>query len=415
MAAALRRTQIRLRVPRPSFSTTADAAAPATFPVPEPDPISRAKSAIRSESDPERIASLFLSSVHSPKFYGDRAIYKLSISKLARSHRHDLIERLLEPHLAGSSSTSDANPNPKSEGFHIRIITLYSEAGMIDHAVRAFRRIPDSGLRYTERSLCAILTAFRKNRKHDLLLKTFQSAPEDLQISPGITSHNFVLNALCTNGDVAGARKMLDEMERKGTKPDLVSYNTLLTGYLKKGEESGFDDVLKEMVAKGLAPSVVTYNCRIGELCWKKRTSEAEELLDAMASKGVRPNRGTFNAIIDGFFKEGDVVAAMRVFKRMPRAKKEDGHGGASPNFDTYVLLIRSLVEKGEFLSGLEVFKECLDRKWAPPFKAVKGLVEGLKKEAQFNDAEYVVVKMRKAVKGDAVDAWKKVEGALSV
>ncbi|KAJ6846057.1 pentatricopeptide repeat-containing protein-like, mitochondrial [Iris pallida] len=409
MAAVLRRTQTRLPFPRPSSFSTATAAA-----APESDPISRAKSAIRSESDPERIASLFLSSAHSPKFYGDRAIYKLSVSKLARSRRPDLIERLLEPQLGSGSSGS--NPNPKSEGFHIRIITLYSEAGMLDHAVRAFRRIPDSpGLRHTERSLCAVLSAYLKNRKLEPLLETFRSAPEDLGVSPGITAHNIVLNALCTHGDVAGARKMLDEMEGKEIKPDLVSYNTLLTGYLKKGEESGFDDILKEMVAKGLPPSVVTYNCRIGDLCGKKRSSEAEELLDAMTSKGVRPNRTSFNMIIDGFCKEGDVEAAMRVFKRMPGAKKEDGHDGASPNFDTYVLMIRSLVEKGEFMSGLEVFKECVLRKWAPPFDAVKGLVEGLKKSAQINDAKYVVVKMRKAVRGDAVDAWKKVEGELSV
>ncbi|KAJ6819056.1 putative proline-rich receptor-like protein kinase PERK3 [Iris pallida] len=122
---------------------------------------------------------------------------------------------------------------------------------MVDHAVRAFRRIPDFGLRHSQRSLCALLFVFLKNRKLDLVLETFRSAPEDLQVSPGITAHNIVLNALCHHGDLAGARKMLDEMEGKGMKPDAVSYNILVNGYLRKGDRSGFKGALKEMFHKG--------------------------------------------------------------------------------------------------------------------------------------------------------------------
>lgn len=204
-------------------------------------------------------------------------------------------------------------------------------------------------------------------------------------------------------------------MPQKGVDPNIISYNTVLNGFLKKGDEAGFEEILKEITKKGLSPNVVTYNCRISALCGKGKSFEAEELLDAMVAKDVYPNRLSFKTLIDAFCKEGegDVDSAMRVFKRMQDMKRNDGTG-VSPNFETYVLLLRSLVGKGKFGPGVEVFKECLERKWAPPFEAVKGLVDGLIKNSQLDEAKDVVAKMRKVIKGDAVDAWKKVEGEFA-
>lgn len=409
MAAALKKapkahlSKLMTKPPPPS-STSAAAAANAAS-----DPVARIKSKIRSERDPDRLAAFFQSpaAATSPQFYGDRSIYKLSVKKLARSNRPDLIERILEPQRSDSKF-------PRSEGFLIRIITLYSDAGMIDHAVKTFNSVPDAGLKHSERTLCALLTAFFKNRKFDKLIESFNSVPESINVLPGITAHNILLQGLCEKGDVDAARKVLDEMPQKKIKPDIVSYNALFNAYLKKGDRAGYEDILKEMKEKGLEADVVTFNCRIAGLCASSRSFEAEELLDVMAAKNVRPNRNTFNMIIEGFCKEGNAKKAMKVFERMKSAKKDDD-GTASPNFVTYVALIKSLVENGEFDKGLEVFKECVERKWSPPFGAVRGLVEGLKKESRVKEAKDVVAKMRKVVKGDAMEAWKSIETAISL
>nr|UPT48436.1 pentatricopeptide repeat protein AaPPR75 [Agave angustifolia] len=284
---------------------------------------------------------------------------------------------------------------------------------MVDHAVRAFDSIPAAGLKHTERTLCALLTVFLKNRLFDRLIDSFHGVPESIKIKPGVTAHNILLQGLCEKGDVTAARKLLDEMPQKGVKPDIVSYNAVFNGYLKKWDKVGCEEILKEMNGKGLEANVVTFNCRIAGLCATGRSFEAEELLDVMATKKVKPNRNTFNMVIEGFCKEGNAKKAMRIFKRMKSVKEED-EGSASPNFDTYVMLIKSLVENREFGKGLEVFKECTDRKWSPPFAAVRGLVEGLKKESRVDEAKEVVAKMKKVVKGDAMDAWKNIEAAIS-
>ncbi|XP_018674204.2 small ribosomal subunit protein mS78 (rPPR3a) [Musa acuminata AAA Group] len=406
MAAALRRS---LRIPlfRRRFSALSTAATTATSPTPSSDPISAAKSAIRSESDPDRLVSLFESAAHDPSFYDDRPIYRFSIQKLARHHRPDLIERLLE----GAKSNPDP---PKSEGFLLRLLSLYSEAGMPDHAFRTFEAMPGLGCRRTDRSLCALLSAFLKNDCVDRLQDVFDRAAVEFGIAPGIASYNVLLRALCSIDEVEKARALLDEMPDKGVEPDIICYNTVLEGYLKKGDYSGFDEFLKEFNRKKFSPNVGTFNCRIAALCAQGKSLQAEELLDVMQSKTIQPNRLSFNTLIDGFCKEGNMDSAMKVFERMKGFMRPDDTR-VSPDFKTYTTLLEDLVEKGEFGKGVEICKECLKKKWAPPFETVKGLIDGLVKSSRVNEAKDVISRMGKGIKGDARDAWKKIEESFSL
>lgn len=206
---------------------------------------------------------------------------------------------------------------------------------------------------------------------------------------------------------------MLDEMDKKGVKPDIVSFNTLLNGYLKKGDDR-FQEIIKKISSEGLEPDVVNYNCRISKLCRDLETIKGEELLDVMISKGIQPNLTTFATIINRFCRQGDVNAAVKVFKRMKDMKK-NGREGATPKPDTYVVLIRGLVDKGDFTEALAICRECLTNRFAPPFEVVRGLIDGLLKDSKIDEAKDVVAKMRMAIKGDAVDAWNKFESALSL
>lgn len=230
-----------------------------------------------------------------------------------------------------------------------------------------------------------------------------------------------LLHALVKNSELAAAQKLLDEMANKKLKhrpaPDIISYNTVLAGYSAQDDDEGFNNLLKEINARKLEPNVVTYNCRIQWFAKKGETVKGEELLDVMESKEVAPNYLTYNALVQGYCKEGNVGLAMRVFKRMKVMKRREGRSdlGVSAHSQTYVVLFRSLVEKEKLDDALWICKSCFAMKAAPPFEAVKGLVEGLVKAGRSAEARDVVAKMDLLVKGDAKLAWGKVVGELSL
>ncbi|KAK8259015.1 hypothetical protein V6Z12_D13G028700 [Gossypium hirsutum] len=239
MASIFRNT--KLAIPKAFFSTQAVKQNP---PFPS---FKAAKYAIITEKDPEKLAEIFEQCSHLPTFLRHRPIYHLSIRKLARANRLDLVDRLLETQKLHSQDT----PALKSEGFWIRLIMLYSNAGMVPQALQT-----------------------------------------------------------------------LDDLSRN----------------------------------------------RIGDL------ESAKKVLDKMLSDGY-----------------------------------------VLPCSFAYYSLIRSMVNEGELDMALEMSKEIIKRKWVPPFEAMEGLVKGLVERSRSEEAKQVVEKMKKRLKGDALESWGKIEAALPV
>ncbi|GJM87441.1 hypothetical protein PR202_ga03395 [Eleusine coracana subsp. coracana] len=370
-------------------------------PLKSPAEISRLKSTIRNAATtPTTSPPSFSPASPTPPSSPTAPSSPSPSTGLASAGRRDLVASILS-----SSLTALPSPHP-SEGFLIRLISLYSAAGMPDHSLTTFRLVnPPS-----DRSLSALLSAYHDNRLYDRVVQAFNTLPAELGIKPGVVSHNVLLKSLVAAGDVAAARDVFDEMpDKAGVKPDIVSCNEILKGYLNTGDHAAFDEFLKVITVK---PNVSTYNLRMAALCAKGRSFEAEELLDAMGARGIPPNRTCFNTVIKGLCKEGEVGAAMALFKRMPEVPREQQQQqrGVSPNFQTYIMLLEALVNKGVFGPALEICRECLHNKWAPPFQAVKALVQGLLKSRKAKQAKEVLMAMRKAVKGDAKEQWIKVE-----
>ncbi|PIA26656.1 hypothetical protein AQUCO_09100070v1 [Aquilegia coerulea] len=377
---------------------------PSQSPSPSPSsdttttPYRLAKSSIRKESaDAEKIAEIFLKSSNHPRSYRDRSFFHISVQKLAKLKRFDLVEQILE---------HQRNTNLlKTEGFWIRIIMLYSEAGMLDQAIRTFDQLEQK----SEKSFCALLSACLENRRFDLIHQYFESVPSNTGLSPGIVAHNLVMRAFCAEKSFDSARALLKKMEtHKGLKPDVASYNVLLTAYLRNRQEDKFDELYKDFTKKGLEPNLVTYNARITRLVKNKECVRAKKILDEMISKGVKPNVNSFNTIIEGFCKIADFDSAKAIFDKM---RSEDDF--VSPNSDSYVTLITHLVQEGEFESALDMCKASLEKKWVPPFSSMKGLVNGLVKHSKVNEAKEIVENMKKYLRGSAPDNWAKIEGLL--
>ncbi|CAN6299032.1 unnamed protein product [Urochloa humidicola] len=366
--------------------------------------------AVRAETDPARIHSLVgsaLSSHDHPRLHTSRQLFSLATSRLTRLRRPDLAASLLHQLLASA---------PPSPGLLARALSLFPGP---EDALRAFSSSPPTTR--SDVSLSALLSALLRAGRLDDLKSTFASAESSFGVAPARASHNVLLHALVKNSELAAAQQLLDEMANKKLKhrpaPDIISYNTVLAGYSVLDDEEGFEKILKEINARKLEPNVVTYNCRIRWFAKRGETVKGEELLDVMESKEVAPNYNTYNALVQGYCKEGNVGPAMRVFKRMKVMKRREGRSdlGVSAHSQTYVVLFRSLVEKEKLDDALWICKSCFAMKAAPPFEAVKGLVEGLVKGGRSEEARDVIAKMDLLVKGDAKLAWGKVVGELSL
>ncbi len=275
---------------------------------------------------------------------------------------------------------------------------------MLDHATRTLHLIDSSQL--SEKSLCAILTAHLNNRLFQQVRDLFQTLPSKLNVTPGVASHNLVLKSFIEeNNDVQAALNWVEKMDKLA--PNIASYNILLGAYLKNDDLVGFDGLVKEISKKGLEFNLVSYNYRISRLCKSKECARAKKLLDEMISKDVKPNSASYGAIINGFCKVGDLESAKKVLESM----SSDGY--VSPCSFPYYVLIRNAVREGEFDLALEMCKEIIKRRWIPPFEAMEGLVNGLAKMSRVEEAKEVVEKMKKRLKGPAVDSWGKIEAAL--
>ncbi|XP_078162123.1 small ribosomal subunit protein mL103 (rPPR7)-like [Carex rostrata] len=372
-------------------------------------PLDRLQLSIRSESNPERVAELFLSSKNIHRFYSSRPLFSLTVRKLSRARRPDLIRRVLDPFITDPNS-------PKSEGFLARILSLYSSAGLPDAAKEAFCH--PSPFKRSDLSFSALLSAYMHSGRYGELKSTFEEAASKFNITPGLVPHTILLSGLCENGEIGDARKLLGEMssrENDRPEPNIISYNTVLCGCLKKGEDGLFDEILKEIEDRNLEPNVVTFNCRIARFCNIGESVKAEELLDVMCSRGIQPSVSTFYNLIHGYCKENKVDLAVKMFQKMKVAKRRSGSDGVSPNADIYIVLVKNLIEKEQFDDASWICIEGMARKILLPFKDVKCIVEGLMKESKLEKAKDLVEKMRKVLKGDASDAWEKIIGGVSL
>ncbi|KAL3718084.1 hypothetical protein ACJRO7_003252 [Eucalyptus globulus] len=397
----------RLRIRRSLFSTSTHPPPPPPPPPQPPFPSFRAvKSAILAESNPDKLAELFEQSSRFPTFRRHRPLYHLSFQKLAKARRLDLVDRLV---LNQISQGGDAPSSLRSEGFWIRLMMVYSNAGMVDEAMRTFDRAREAKrCDVSEKSLCAVLSVHLNNGSIGRVHELFEKLPRELGVTPAAAAHNLVLKAFVKDGDTEAARAWLAEMEaRHQVIPNIDSYNILLGAYLKNGDFSAFDRVVKEILGKGLECNVTAYNLRIARLCKNKECARANKLLAEMIARGVKPNSACYNVVIDGFARLGDFESAKKVLDGMVR----DGH--VAPCSFTYYTLLQGMLREGEFDSGLEMCKEIVKRRWVPPFEAMQSLIDGLLKASKGEEAKDIVEKMKRRLKGKSLESWGKIEAAL--
>lgn len=112
------------------------------------------------------------------------------------------------------------------------------------------------------------------------------------------------------------ARSWFDKVPEEVLSVELV--NRMIGGYVALGLEDEFEALIQWMATKKIKPDVQTYNHILEYTVQKQPMSTAEELVNKMRTKaGIAPNVDTWNLLIRGYVVRGQLLPALRCLDRM--------------------------------------------------------------------------------------------------
>ncbi|PIA58413.1 hypothetical protein AQUCO_00500380v1 [Aquilegia coerulea] len=331
---------------------------------------------IFKERNLTKLVEKFKQSSEIYRFRSKHKIYQIATRRLASAKQFDSIEEILEQQKKYHDITK--------EGFAIRLIKLYGNAGMFDHASKTFDELPELKCERTVKSFNALLSACVDSKKYDKVEKLFRNIPLKLSITPDEYSYTITIQALCLLEELDSAVSLLDEMETKGLKPNLVTFNTLLNMFYEAGRILEAERIWARMEKKEIVPDIRSYNAKLKGLVVKGKISEAEKLLGELRTKEPKADTFSFNVLIKSYCNDGKYDDAKRVYDEL----LADGH---KENRWTYEALIPVLCEKGDFDFALKLCKKSLGLNCYLSAGILQVVVDGLVKQSKVNDANELV------------------------
>ncbi|XP_021911974.1 pentatricopeptide repeat-containing protein At4g36680, mitochondrial [Carica papaya] len=362
--------------------------------------ISKAKSILRAEHDPDKALEIYSSvSKHYSSPLSSRYAQELTVRRLAKSRRFADIESLIESH--------KNDPKITQEPFLSTLIRSYGLAGMFDHALKTFRQMDQLGTPRSAISFNALLSACVQSKLYDRVPGLFTEIVEKYGVSPDKISYGILVKSYCEAGMLAKAMETLREMESKGVEVTAVTFTTILSSLYKKGKGEEAETLWGEMVRNGCELDAAAYNVRIMN-AQNEKPERVKELIEEMSNAGLKPDTISYNYLMISYCRQGMMEQAKEVYEGLEA-------NGCNPNASTFRTLIYYMCRTGDYEKGYKVFKESVRVHKIPDFSISKLLVEGLVKKEKTKEAKGLIRTMKKKFPPNLLNAWKKVEENLSL
>lgn len=166
-----------------------------------------------------------------------------------------------------------------------------------------------------------------------------------------VISWTTIVKGFANSGQIDLARKYFDQMSER----DYVSWTTMIDGYLRMNQFKEALELFREMQASKTKPDEFTI-VSILTACANLGALELGEWIRAYIDKN-RIKKDTFvgNALLDMYFKCGNVEKALRFFNTMPQRDKF-----------TWTAVIVGLAINGHGEEALDMFSQMLKASIAP-------------------------------------------------
>ncbi|XLR24117.1 hypothetical protein S83_052017 [Arachis hypogaea] len=206
-----------------------------------------------------------------------------------------------------------------------------------------FHRIREFGCKYIVKIYNYLLDALHGENRFHMIRPVYNNMKSE-GLEPNGFIINMLLKALCKNGKVNDAYKLLQEMLNKGCPLDAVSYTIIVPSVCKLGQVEKAKDL-----AKGFAPIVPIYNALINGFCKEYKIKEAFCLMNEMAFKGIDPNVISYSTIISCLFDMENIDLSLVAFAQVLKR-------GCNPNIHTYSSLIKGYILGRKLSEALELW-----------------------------------------------------------
>ncbi|KAF5202502.1 Pentatricopeptide repeat-containing protein [Thalictrum thalictroides] len=328
------------------------------------------------EKNLSTLVKKFIKCSENPRFRGHHNIYEDTVRRLASAKKFSCIEQVLEHQKKYEDITT--------EGFAMRLISLYGKAGMLDHASKLFDELPQLKCQRTLKSFNSLLYACVQSKQFDKTEKLFRELSSSLSLTPDIVSYNIVIQAFSEMGSLDSAELMLGEMESNGVKPNLITYNTIINRFFHNGKFSDGERFWARMEESGIVPDVITYNAKIKGLVYGGKIAEAVELVEQLESSELEPNHVTYNLLIEGYCNDGNSDEAKTVYDHMLKTNYV-------PNRTTFEALIPCIYENGDLDLALKLCLDSVNSNCLIDVGVLQVVVDGLAKVSRIEEAKNFV------------------------
>ncbi|XP_042022062.1 putative pentatricopeptide repeat-containing protein At1g53330 [Salvia splendens] len=375
-------------------------------------------SLLRREKDPKLALQLFLNPnphhSNAKPFRHSLLSYDLIISKLGRAKMFSEMEIVME------NLKKDTRISPE-EIIFCNIMTFYARSRLPSKALHLFDEIPSYRCRRTVKSVNTLLNGLLVCHEFDKMMEVYDRI-EDYG-SPDACTYNILINAFCVMVDLVSARKVFDEMLRRGVEPNVVTFGTLINGLcanseldaafsLKRRMERDFkirpnahiyialmkglcrvfrlDEAIRlkgEMLRKKVELVPAVYSTLISASFKANRKGEVSGLLEEMRGNGCKPDTITYNAMIHGYCKENEFGLAFGALSEMEK-------DGCKPDVISFNVIIGGLCRERKEGEAYDLLEDMPRRGCAPDVVAYRTVFDGFCDVKQFKEAASILDEM---------------------
>jgi len=204
------------------------------------------------------------------------------------------------------------------------------------------------------------------------------------------SSYGTIIRGCASAGDVRGAQRWLETMEKAGVEPDADTYKSMINAFLQVGDPVGAAKWFSVMEKKSLPLTEGIFASMIRGFAEAGNTAVALQWLQRMKHVGLQPNTDCFDPIIGAYARQGDADGACQLVEEMfatrvvpsrysysevvqSFAKKADSQGakkwlvlmtesGFEPDIDVYTAVLSTCAKAGLVSEAEEILSIIRDR-----------------------------------------------------